>query len=411
MAWLRSWRRWPKKERAFRLTLCILAAVIGYVAVKQSLAAVIESKSPDKAHALAPNNGFLAGRLAAALSGPNASGEGRAQADRIARLALRQDPAALDAVVTLGLNAQIRGDTAAARHLFAYAEALSRRNIQTQIWEIGDSVARNDIGGALLHYDIALRTSSDAPTLLFPVLASAILDPIIRNALVERLAYRPAWSDAFVNYIAANDADPTATVALLRSLSRKGIKTSAGDSAILIKKLVNRNKVALAWQYYSGLRPSAIRMRSRDPYFRASEQVPTLFDWVPINTGAISAAIQPSGSERGSVTFDAPPSVGGPAIQQVEFLPPGDYVFDGQSEGIDQPSDSSPYWTLRCRGGGELGRINVPNSADTRGQFGGKFTVPSSCSAQILQLILRPSSRVAGITGQIDKAVLAPARE
>lgn len=84
----------------------------------------------------------------------------RREADRLARLALRQDPTAVAALATLGLNAQIRGDTNSARRYFAYSDKLSRRSLTTRLWAIEDAVARDDIPAALRNYDVALRTSA-----------------------------------------------------------------------------------------------------------------------------------------------------------------------------------------------------------------------------------------------------------
>lgn len=397
--------RWSSKRAGARLALALITAVLAYFSVVHALATVIQKRSPAAAHALAPHNGFITGRLANILSGPEATPQDRIRADQIARLALRQDPTALDAAATLGLNAQIRGDTTSARHLFAYAEALSRRDLQTQLWAIDDQVARNNINAALSHYDIALRTSNIA-ALLFPTLVSAMVDPTVRAALVRTLEQRPAWGNGFLHYAVLNSTEPNTVAALFEALLHRGIAIPTPDSAALVNALIRAGKLDHAWSYYAAIHSGADRRQSRDPGFDNNSQAPTPFDWVPTNDGSISAAIQPSYSGDGVLTFTAPPSIGGIVVQQLEMLPPGDYVLQGRSEGIDQPSDTRPYWTLTCRDGRIFGRVAVPNSTAANGHFGGRFTVPADCAVQVLALSVRPSSNAGGVTGQINRAML-----
>lgn len=388
-----------------RLALAAVAAGIGYVAVIQSLAMVIQHSSPVDAHTLAPANGFITGRLAGHLSGPQATARDRAQADSLARLALQQDPTSLDAAAALGLNAQIRGDADFARQAFSYSEALSRRDLQTQIWAIGDTILRDDVPAVLSHYDIALRTSQTASTLLFPILTTAIADPAIQTALVKRFVLRPPWMNDFLAYAVSN-GDPEITVSLLQSLARHDLPVPARDSAAIVNALLSTNKPNRAWAYYASLHPGADRHQSRDPHFNNTTEDPSLFDWVPTNDGDVSAAIQRSGS-AGVLTLAAPPSIGGQAVRQFEMLPTGTYLLDGRSEGLDQLGDARPYWSLTCLDGRDLGRVDVPNGND--GRFAGRFAVPANCPVQVLALTLLPTSAVSGISGQIDQALLRPA--
>ena len=158
----RASRRRPRSEWAIRGALALLVTLIGYCAVTFSFAQVVVKADPMRAHHLAPYDGRITARAAAALAGPTATLAERRRADALAVEAIRQDPTAIDAVTTLGVNAQVRGDTAKARRTFAFAERLSRRNLIVQLWAIEDSVQRGDVGGALRHYDTALRVKPAA---------------------------------------------------------------------------------------------------------------------------------------------------------------------------------------------------------------------------------------------------------
>lgn len=401
-------RRRPKQMGA-RLALVLIFFGLGCVAVMQSLAMVIQKRSPGEAHALAPNNGFITSQLASKLSGPAATGLDRERADRLARMALRQDPTTVDAAVVLGLNMQIRGDTKFARRPYIYAQTLSRRNLQAQLWAIDDAVTRGNLLPILKHFDIALRTSQVASALLFPTLTTAMVEPEIRTALAQTLAKGPAWANGFMSYVVSEGTDPEATASLFRTVSHLGGVVPDQDSASVINTLIGAGKFDQAWAYYISIYPDAARQSSRDPTFEKHAQTPTPFDWTPFNDGSISASIQRDGQKGGVLTFSAPPSIGGPVVRQIEMLPSGDYVLEGQSEGIAQTDDARPYWSLSCNGGSDLNRVDVPNSSVENGLFGGHFTVPKDCPMQVLTFNVRPSSNISGVTGQIDRLLLRPA--
>lgn len=402
-------------EWAVRIALALVAAVVGSWSVMQSLAWVERGVAPELAHRLAPGDGRITAILSEKLSNPEATPAERAEADRLAKLALRQDPTAVQAVATLGIDAQLRGDIARARRIFAYAQLLSRRDLRTQLWAIEDAVSRGDIAGALKQYDITLRTSTFAPDLLFPVLSGAIADPAIRTALIHTLAAKPAWTQSFVEYVAiygyvaTNGLDPRNVFSLFVGLRRAGVPISENARTVLVNALLSGKFHDDAWRYYASVRPGADRRISRDPRFAATLDTPSLLDWVPIDDAGISASIQ-HGDRGGVFDFFAPASVGGAMLRQMQLLPTGSYVLRGHSLDIDQPDGSRPYWTLACQDGRELGRVALPNSAQAGGNFAGRFTVPAGCPVQYLSLVAQPSDAVAGVSGQIDRVQLAPAR-
>ncbi|GGB91907.1 hypothetical protein GCM10011494_07850 [Novosphingobium endophyticum] len=392
-----------------RLGLAGAAAWIGYLSVLQSLAVALPASQIERAYALAPGNGRIAARLSEVLSGPEATPEDRARAARVARAALQHEPTAVGAVATLGLDALIRGDEAEAKRLFSYSQHLSRRDLRTQLWAIEDAVASGEISSALKHYDIALRTKRTAPELLYPVLSAAIANQEVRAGLVTTLAAKPIWGDSFVYYAAANSSEPGNTAGLFKGLRRAGYPIPDRANNALVNALRADNAFEEAWSYYSAIREGADRRRSRDPDFKAMLETPLAFDWVAENSAGISTALQPR-PDGGLFDFAVSPSVSGRLLWQQQMLPEGEYVLEGHSVGIDQPSGSRPYWTLSCLGGRELGRLQLRNSSEAEGRFSGRFTVPANCPVQVLALIARSSSEIDGVAGQIDRAQIRPLR-
>lgn len=394
-------------EWGTRLLLAVGAAYLGYASLTQSLASMLRNRAPERAHVLAPSDGRIVGNLSAELSGPSAAASDRVRSDDLARTALRLDPTAIAAVATLGLNAQIGGDAAAARRTFAYAQKLSRRDLRTQLWSIEDAVARNDVAGALRQYDIALRTSRGAPDLLFPVLASAISETSIRSGLEAMLKKRPPWGNDFLIYAAAASSSPQDVTALLLALQRAGVEVPGSAAARSVDALLARGDAERAWSYYASFRKNADRRTSRNPRFAFEYAAPTQFDWNAVNDGGIVASITVD-QRGGSLDFFVPAAGNGPIARQVQMLPPGEYVLEGKMTFPDRPADALPYWIISCQDGRELARIMMLTSGAANIIFKEGIRIAKACPVQILSLVARPSNRMAGLVGQITEVRLRP---
>lgn len=395
----RSVRSWT-----IRGALAAAVAIVGGFATTFSIAWTQVSRDPSLAHQLAPYDGRITGVYAASLTGPEAPAVKRSQADVLASHALRQDATSVTAASTLGLDAQMDGKAGAARRYFDYAQSLSRRDLQTQLWAIEDAVAHGDIRSTLNHYDIALRTTARGGDLFFPILAAASQDAQVRAELVRKLSIRPSWGEGFLNYLAGSGLDPRPTAALFVALRSAGVPVLPGARADLVDALINGGFIGEAWSYYTTIRIGADRRRSRDSRFTTNDDWPTPFDWVPLNSDGMTTSIQ-----GGLVDVSAPAGIGGVMLRQMQVLPPGTYRLSGHSLGIEQDASALPYWTLICdRKGRELGRVGVPSSKVDHGRFSGTFTVPADCPLQTLALIARPSEVPSGLSGQFDHVGLVP---
>lgn len=393
-------------EWGIRGAAALAAAVLGFISVSGTLANVVERVDPVRAYGLPPGNGHITAASAEQTFTLNPEPDVDSEASQLARLALRQDPTAAAALSVLGLQAQLRGDLTRARELFAYSHRLSRRELRTQIWAIEEAVARGDIAGALEQYDRALRTSTRAREMLFPVLAAALSEPAVRSRLLETMARDSIWREAFIRHAAANAPEPQAVAVFFREGARVGLPVEDADRSRLVNALMAKGLPEEAWRFYESFRPGADRRRSRNPNFGLSE-TPAVFDWATLNPQGLSASIQ-RGRDGGVVHFSAASGAGGTVLRQMQLLPAGEYRIEGRSKSIDQPEHSRPYWALICLGGRELGRVPLPNSGDEWESFTGQFTVPSGCPIQTLSLVVRSSDALAGIQGQIDMAQLVP---
>lgn len=377
--------------------------ILGYVCVTFSLAQVVAKVDPMLAYRLAPYDGRIIALYAASLAEPDASDADRARLNELARRALQRDPTAVAAVSTLGLNAQMRGDMTAARRMFGYAQRLSRRDLRTQLWSIEDAVTRGDLSAALKWYDITLRTNVATFDTLFPVLGSACDDPQVRSQLIRTLANKPQWGDYFLNYLASNGRNAEATAALFTGLHDAGVAVPEAAVAGAVNALLSNGHRDQAWTYYASIRQDVDRRRSRDPRFSRKLVTPSQLDWTATDDGGVTAVLL-----EGAVDISASPSAGGSMLQQAQLLPAGRYRLVVHSQGIDQPEDARPLWTLTCQDGRELGRVNMSNSAEASGYFFGLMTIPADCPQQTLALVARPSDAISGLSGRIDYAELKP---
>ncbi|WP_277984379.1 hypothetical protein [Sphingomonas faeni] len=382
--------------------LAVLAIMLGYVSLTRSIATTLHDNAVERAHRLAPGNARIAGVLSAVLStDQKANRNQRARADDIARAALRHDPTVVAAVATLGLNAQLRGDTATARRLFAYSSKLSRRDLRTQLWAIEDAVSRNDIPGALYQYDVALRTQKIGGSLLFPILASALTDPKVRTALIKTMVRGAPWGNDFSIYAAAASTSPKSVAQLLTGMQRARLTVPDAAQARVVDALLATNDTDGAWAYYASLRPGVTRDASRDPRFTARQTTPTQFDWIAIDNPDATSSVQASPA-GGRFDFTASTSTNGPMLKQVELLPAGDYVLEGMMTGIEGVEAALPYWSLTCRDGKELGRATIP----ANGRFAANIHVGSDCPLQVLTLVARASDQSSSIAGQVTQVRL-----
>ncbi len=131
--------------------------------------------------------------------------------------ALARDVTTPAAIELAALGREAAGERPAAVRLYALSDAISRRSLATRLWLVQAAVARGDVTATLTNMDIALRTSTAAPDIVFLALARGLEDPAL-VAPIAALVDRPSdWRAAFLAYATTN-ARPEAAASLRAGL-------------------------------------------------------------------------------------------------------------------------------------------------------------------------------------------------
>lgn len=388
----------------FRWTAAGVCFLIGVTSLSATTATVVARVDAQLAAQFAVFEGPITAKAAQEGYAVKPSADADSAAVRQARTTIAGDPTAVGALEVLAFQASLAGDKARSDAIFAHIGRLTRRSFRSQMWAIEDAVNRGDIKGALRHYDLALRTSREAPATLYPTLASALAEPRIREELADIISKRPAWSGTFLAFLAGSSVAPLNSLAFFAELSRRGIEPDEAVKASLVDQLFEKRAFSEAFALYRTFRAGARATNSRDPRFELATPKPAVFDWTLGEISGLSVGIFPAPG-GGLVDFALAPNVGATVIQQKQILPPGTYRLSGRMTGIEQPAATRPYWALICEDGRELGRVEIPNSSE-QSSFAGMVVVPQGCMVQTLALVSPPSLGSSSVFGQVHLASL-----
>ncbi|HEU4962038.1 MAG TPA: hypothetical protein VFT56_16740 [Sphingomonas sp.] len=391
---------------AARGAILALALVLAAKVTLDGLATRFETRDPLLAAEFAPDNAEIAVAAAAKRAGAN-SGTRDPRVRRLVSSALARGVAEPPAIEFRALEAGADGDIRREAALFRLSDAISRRSLPTRLWLIQDAVQRGDVAGALGNFDIALRTSTDAPATLFPILAYATADPTLSVPLA-RLFDRPSdWRALFFHFAIDADAAPglARVVPLMRDsawIKRNGIDDS------LIGRLVADGDFAAARRiyrlYHHDRRPGAL-IRDGD-FADAGAVFP--FGWQFVQKGEIGAERSLIGG-RPMLAFQALSGGDGVVASQLLMLPPGRYRLSIRTGATSTDADAPPYWTITCADGRGQQIALLDMSVVKDGIVSASFAVPDVCAAQWLAMALRGSDNPGGQAGAVAAVAVASA--
>ncbi|ABC64768.1 hypothetical protein [Erythrobacter litoralis] len=392
-----------KLPGARRIAIAAALAVAGYFVLADTVANVLIKATPTLASVVAPWNAKVKARALEQEYTLLGSGSNVAVGAAQARLALRGDPTATEALNVLGLQAQLENDIEKTHNIFAYSLRLSRRELPARLWAIEEAVNRGDINAALQNFDTALRTSRTAGDLLFPTLTRALAEPRIRQQVLTLLRRDPIWAPDFIRFASASQLNPTGTLQLIVEGRADDLPVAPEDRRALVDALVFESSFDEAWRYYSSYRNGVRRNASRDQDFSARIANATVFDWI-----LSEFAWSEQEAERSRLAFDIPPTTVELLARQYSVLPAGRYTLRGAGRATATDRLETPYWSLTCRDGRELAQINLPFGTEDPQSFASDLVVPEDCPIQALELHSRAVEDIGGVSGIVEQIAIEP---
>lgn len=378
-----------------------LVLLVGALAVRHSLGMALATKRPELALRLDRENAAVLSQAALALVQGQQDPTRRIEARNLARAALARNAGNVNALAAFGLaSAQPRQIAA----VFKAAGRLSRRNLVVQVWMIENAVAKGDVTEALRHYDIALRTSRAAPSILFPVLVDATSNDELLPAIAKTLAKRPLWSGLYLQQLAQSGKDLHRITTLFAMLKRHSITTGAAADSALYTRLMEAQLFDDAWKVYASDHRDAEHTAVRSDTFGKDPVTKTPFDWQLSDNEFVNARIEQTTSVNGQLIFTTAAGEGGDIATQTLSLTPGSYTLQVRVGRIEAADAQPPYIRLVCLPSGiELMRKLLV----LQGMTEVSFLVSAGCPAQTLSIVAPPASGLGTVNGTIRSVRIA----
>lgn len=395
-----------------RVSLLAIAGLSGaWLAFIVAVSGVTRTTNPQLALTFLPNDSMaLAARAEELfLAEPEKPSN---QVRELALSALRQQPINPKALRLLGYAAEAAGDTVKAEAYFRQAEKLTRRDPVAQLWLIENAVQKGDTKQALVHYDIALRTSPPIQELLFPNLLAALDDTEIRAALRPYVRAQQGWAAGFLSYANANGKDLPALTSLI--LESGGLADPVADRSQrfqLMSRLISERYFAEASRLYFRM-PGARKERLTDAGFDSLDQDggsgPMGWQIIDDPDAGGGFAAGESG-QRPTLSVFANSSTTRTVATKLLYLVPGSYVFSTKLAAIERGDGGFLRWQLTCASGESAAPLW---SFDTiSSTVKAQFAVPPQCNAQRLDLIVSGGKGQTGLEATIAAAALSRSAE
>jgi hypothetical protein len=379
-----------------RAGITVGALLAAAVLVSSSLADWASVDHPRIAAEIAPWNATAAANAAAALKNPRSP-----KARALVRGALARDATEVPAIELRALDLALSGKTTEARRLFELSNELSRRSLPTRLWLIQDSVDHGDVAGALRNFDIALRTTTDAQPILFPVLAKASADATLTMPLARTLDRKSDWRLTFLEWVLTNGGQVDGIAKVVAQMNDRRFIVGNGIDQQLIERLAADGQFGAANLLNRRFGHPAEGVADSN-FANPSAHYP--FGWGLVSDGMLTAERAISGSTS-MLKYSAAPARSGQVAAQLLMLQPGRYALKTRTAA--QAQGAAPYWNVTCAGedGAQLAELDQPLDAGAQARTG--FTVPAGCTAQWLTLRIRPSPDATPQSGAIASVAMS----
>ena len=368
---------------------------IGWSIVAQTAALSLAEPNPDVALSFAADQHVALNRLAQkVLLEPNGNLD---SAREWAQRALRSSPLNAQALTSLGLIAERKGDQKNADALMQIAADRTWRIQTTDEWLLNRLSQRGDYAHALPYADAMLRMGmEDFHAELFPVLASFTVDPRAFEALTAFLATSPPWRSWFLSELSRRLANQTRLVQLYAGLNKTGNPPTKDELRPYLNRLIKDENFELAYQTWHATLPP---QQSADETYPFNHDFAFPVDNLPFNwnlqrvPGADIHVVSPVDGDKKRallVEFSGARVHFEENVRQLLLLPAGDYSFSGRVK-TELRTSRGLWWEIVCAStsANTLANTELVSGTLPWTDFIVKFQVPAAnCGAQWLQLEL-----------------------
>lgn len=386
------------------LRLLLIVAVtlpLAWFAGSQAAGMALTRFSPEIAVKAAPGNGEALARLAelkfaSAIQEADSNELPLSLAEPLwheARKAFLQAPLAARAIRIAASSREAMGDEQLARHLMLGVVKLTKRDLGTHLWLIHDYGNSGDLTNLLHHYDFALRTSSQAPSILLPRLALVLRAPGAIEVLAPVLAQPPPWTQQFwrTTYVTPETLPQAAELRL--ALLERNIPVPDDVDRRLILSLARDREWDVAANLYRRVAgddaPALDRIGEAD--FSQPPQFAPI-EWNFPSSGLQSGEIAP---ETRRMILSGGPASSGVAAARVVALKPGRYELRLEREKTE--TGNSPTLAVEIVCVDEVPQRRIARFREEGSAIHGFFEADASCRYYALQVHLQvPRNSISG---------------
>lgn len=386
--------RTVRGRSAVRALVVLLAGVLAlWVSIGVTLNFTIAEKFPKLTEACWPAN--VNGKVAeanAVLTSQTSVQRDLAKFRASLRTAALREPVNSYALGSLAAMSDGTQEQSKVRALFKLSDAMSRRNVLTQMWLIEDSVAAGDVPAALDHYDRLMRVSMMSRRSLLPVLISAIDEPDILKAFLPVFEKRPLWWADFIYELSRNGTNSqvisTVTVAMNPDISDQNARIRTERLLQRILALHDDLAALRTINRVEGLNGMFRPLQNGD--FERSDGVRPFAWWLRVEED-INAYREPVPNGSEGLWIETHDDSTGEAARQLVALVPGRHVLRGVVGNTKAQSVSSPEVEVKCQNGSSLSKFVPKGTVESGARFQFDFTVPESdCNTQWVVLRSAP---------------------
>lgn len=372
------------------LAVALLALLLGWLVVRNAVAAYYVARRPDIAARAWPNHPRVA--LAAAMGeiGTSAAAGRAAPSEAVARAmeAARRGPLLADPFLIKGAQALSRGDAASAELLFREARRRDPRSAAARYFLAQIYLSSNRAVEGLAEISVLGRLVVGGDSALIPGLVQYAREPGAVPHLRRMFAANPVLGAHVLEVLARDASNASLVMELADKAGDRDTSAPPAWQAQLVASLIERGDYAKAralWLRTSGL-PADTRGLFNPQFAKLAAPAP--FNW-SFGSGKFGVA-EPIAPNKLQLIYYGRDNA--EFTSQLLMLAPGTYELKMQVKRDDGGKEPSLLrWSLTCQPDGKkLLDLPLAQAKQPAGVLAGRFTVPAGCAAQRLALIALP---------------------